>query len=117
VLDSRRCISYLTIEHKDTIPDELTTLIDDWVFGCDVCQDVCPWNISFAHPADDPALGIDPGLAQLDLENLATISETDFRERYGCTPLERPGITGMRRNATIAMRNLRRHTSPALRTP
>ena len=111
VLDSRRCISYLTIEHTDAIPRELTTLMDDWVFGCDVCQDVCPWNIKFARPADDPALDIDPGLAQLDLESLTTISEADFRERYGWTPLERPGAKGMHRNATIAMRNLRRQTS------
>ncbi len=105
VLDARRCISYLTIEHRDEIDPALAALMDDWVFGCDICQDVCPWNNKFAQAAEDPVLALDSRLGALDLEELLRIDEADFNSRYGWTPLERPGVEGMRRNARIAARN------------
>ncbi len=106
VLDSRLCISYLTIEHKGEIEPPLRPLMDDWVFGCDICQDVCPWNIKFATAADDPVLVLDPSLAQIDLAELSLLSADEFDRLYGWTPLERPGVEGMRRNARIAAANL-----------
>lgn len=106
VLDSRRCISYLTIEHAGDIDLAQHTGLGDWVFGCDVCQDVCPWNVKFARPANDPDLELDPALAQLDLTEIVTMSDDEFDRRYGWTPLERPGAAGMRRNARIAAHNL-----------
>ncbi len=105
VLDSRRCISYLTIEHRGEIDAELRPAMGDWIFGCDVCQDVCPWNQKFARAAEDPVLEADAALEWLDLESLARISDSEFARRYGPTPLERPGASGMRRNAENAARN------------
>lgn len=105
LLDSRRCISYLTIEHRGAIADDFATLLGDWVFGCDICQDVCPWNEKFARTADDPVLEQDAALAQLDLGGLAEVSDGAFDRRYGWTPLERPGPEGIRRNARRALAN------------
>jgi epoxyqueuosine reductase len=105
VLDSRRCISYLTLEHRGEIDEALVPGMGAWVFGCDVCQDVCPWNIKFARPAHDPVLEHDVALEWLELDQLVTAANAAFDTRYGATPLERPGAEGMRRNARIAARN------------
>ncbi|UCF40134.1 MAG: tRNA epoxyqueuosine(34) reductase QueG [Gemmatimonadota bacterium] len=111
LLDSRRCISYLTIEHRGEIAPDLAPLMGDWVFGCDVCQEVCPWNVKFATPTDDAPLRHDPDLAFLDLDELQRLSDEEFQRRYGWTALERPGPAGMARNARIAAENL--STSPS----
>src|SRR5204863_326036 len=63
VLDARRCISYLTIEHTAEFSDAEQQLVGEWLFGCDVCQDVCPWNVKFARPTRDPELGVRPEIA------------------------------------------------------
>ncbi|MDH3497219.1 MAG: tRNA epoxyqueuosine(34) reductase QueG [Gemmatimonadota bacterium] len=105
VLDATRCISYLTIEHRDEIAPPVARLMGDWIFGCDVCQEVCPWNEKFAEPITDGELQLDPGRAWLPLDAFATLDDATFDERYGWTPLERPGLTGMRRNASIAAAN------------
>jgi epoxyqueuosine reductase len=107
VLDATRCISYLTIEHRGAIDPNLADRMGDWVFGCDICQDVCPWNGKFADAAADP-LPATRELADLDLVELARIDDEEFDRRYGWTPLERPGAAGLRRNARIAVRNQRR---------
>lgn len=118
VLDSRRCISYLTIEYRgDEIEPELAELMGDWIFGCDICQDVCPWNVKFAREADGPALALDPSLARLALADLVQVDDEEFDRRYGFTPLERPGARGMRRNARIAATNQRRPVCPTSPTP
>jgi epoxyqueuosine reductase len=103
VLDARRCISYLTIEHKGEFTEPQRAMVGDWVFGCDVCQDVCPWNVSFAAVTRDPALA---PRAEVRTPPLAAILELDDREfaaRYGDTPFERPGAAGMRRNARAVL--------------
>ncbi len=106
LLDARLCISYLTIELKDEVPIGQARKMGDWVFGCDVCQDVCPWNKSFARPSASAALELDPSLAFLELESLTKIEEFEFTRQYGWTPLERIGAAGIRRNAGIAAANL-----------
>jgi len=110
VLDSRRCISYLTIEHKGDIDSQLHAKMGDWVFGCDVCQDVCPWNAKFASIVSDPELGLEPAKAYEDLEYLSHMRDDQFAERFGETPLKRPGVLGMRRNARIAASNAARES-------
>ncbi len=102
VLDSRRCISYLTIEYRGEIDESLRDRMDGWIFGCDVCQDVCPWNQKFARRAADPVLEHDPALAAVDLSEIIQLSDSDFDKRFGWTALNRPGAKGMRRNAEIA---------------
>lgn len=101
VLDSRKCISYLTIEHRGPLDTTLAAEFRDWVFGCDICLDVCPWNIKFARAPKDDLLEADPELALVDLEELLSLSEEEFRSRYGHTAIMRAGREGMRRNAAI----------------
>ena len=105
VVDARRCISYLTIELRDTMPEELRSLVGNRVFGCDICQSICPWQ-RFAQPTHEAAFhalhedDIAPRLA--DLANLTT--ET-FRERYTARPIARAGQEGLVRNAVVALAN------------
>jgi epoxyqueuosine reductase len=101
-LDARRCISYLTIEHRGEIPSGLRARIGDWLFGCDVCQDVCPWN-RHAPPARDPALA--PGRPPGPLETLVAMTDAEFRERFRGSALKRARRDGLSRNATIVIEN------------
>lgn len=111
VLDSRRCISYLTIEYQGTtIEPALAEHFGDWVFGCDLCQDVCPWNLKFAQPPRDNLLEPNPDLALLDLEEILSLSETEFRMRFGGTALMRAGRRGLQRNAALVRQLQNRET-------
>src|SRR5438876_11581005 len=102
-LDARACISYLTIEHRGEFDTKQRAQVGDWLFGCDVCQDVCPWNESFARPTPDPAFAPRPEVARPDVRAFATADEGDFQRRYGGTPFTRPGHRGMRRNAAALL--------------
>jgi len=111
VLDSRRCISYLTIEYRGDVAADLQELMGDWIFGCDVCQDVCPWNTKFASVVIDPVLQLDPSRAFVDLAMLIEMSDVEFVEKFEWTPIERPGPAGMKRNARIAAENSTREAT------
>jgi len=100
-LDARACISYLTIEHRGEFSETQRAQVGEWVFGCDVCQDVCPWNVSFARETADPGFAVRPEVAAPDVRALATMEEAEFQRRYGDTPFRRPGLKGMRRNAVL----------------
>jgi len=101
-LDARRCISYLTIEHRQEFTDAQQAMVGEWLFGCDVCQDVCPWNIRFARSTPDAELA---PLPIADSEDWAAIDAAAFDRRYGATPFARPGLAGMRRNAAAVRAN------------
>ena len=107
VLDARKCISYLTIELRSEIPEPLREGIGNWLFGCDVCQDVCPWNSrthNAAHtdePAFQPAMDFNP----VDLIALFDLDDEAFRERFRHTPLWRAKRRGLLRNAAIVLGN------------
>lgn len=103
-LDARRCISYLTIELRGTIPTDLRRGIGEWVFGCDVCQEVCPWNRK-APPGAEPALAPAAVGRTLDLIELLGLSEAEFRERFRDTALWRSRRRGVLRNAAIVLGN------------
>jgi epoxyqueuosine reductase len=105
VLDSTRCISYLTIEHRGSFADGEGTMIGDWLFGCDVCQDVCPWNLKFASSTDEPRFAARPEIVRASLASLARGDAAEFAERYGDTAFERPGAAGMARNARQVLAN------------
>ena len=101
VLDASRCISYFTIEHREAIPEGFRKGIGDWIMGCDVCQEVCPWNrFSLAGGAFSPVLG-----PSLDLSGLTELDESSFKARFSGTPLERTKRRGLMRNALLAMGN------------
>lgn len=105
VLDARRCISYLTIEYRGDVPPELAAGMGSWVFGCDVCQEACPWNVKFAAPGPAAVLALEPAREWIPFAQFRDLDESGFAEHYGWTPLERPGLRGMRRNMDIAERN------------
>lgn len=100
-LDARACISYLTIEHRGEFSHAERAQVGDWLFGCDVCQDVCPWNVSFATATPDAAFAPRPDVANPDAPAFAGMDAATFERRYGDTPFGRPGLEGMRRNAAV----------------
>ncbi len=105
VLDARRCISYLTVELKGSIPHELRPLLGNHIYGCDVCQTVCPWQ-RFARPTQEPAFRADePERAAPSLLELLEMNEDTFRWRYEGTPILRTGRGRLLRNAAVALGN------------
>ena len=114
-LDANRCLSYLTIENRGAIPDELKPDLNGWVFGCDICQMVCPHN---AWIPDQPmALG-EPLLPEfMDLEPILTLSPEEFNQAYAATPLSRTRREGLIRNAALILGQQKKASAlPALKT-
>ncbi|MBI4594256.1 MAG: tRNA epoxyqueuosine(34) reductase QueG [Candidatus Rokubacteria bacterium] len=102
VLDARRCLAYLTIEHRGDIDPALRPAVKDWIFGCDVCQEVCPWNRK-APPSREPAFA--PAAPPGDLVSLLELDEPAFRARFQGSPLRRAKRSGLLRNAALALGN------------
>ncbi len=109
VVDARLCISYLTIENTGEIPRELRRAVGDWAFGCDVCQEVCPYNKRKATRSRWPEFSADSGAGPyLKITEVLDIrTDEEFEERFGGTPLTRPGRAGLLRNCCVAAGNLR----------
>jgi epoxyqueuosine reductase len=105
ILDARRCISYLTIEMRGPFDAEQSRMVGDWLFGCDVCQDVCPWNDKFSTATDEPRFAARPEIVRPDLQELATLDDETFSARYADTALERTGASGLARNAKAVTAN------------
>jgi epoxyqueuosine reductase len=105
VVDSNACISYWTIEHRGPIPETRRHGMGDWIFGCDVCQEVCPWNERFAVPAANDPFGVRDDLSGIDPVEMLALDENAFRARYSGTSLMRARWDGMRRNACIVLGN------------
>ncbi len=106
VLDATRCISYLTIEHRDHIDDALKPHLGNWVFGCDICQEVCPWNRKARH-SDEPQFAPRADLRLPDLLGTLSLTEQQFRQRFRQTPLWRSKRRGILRNAILVVGNQR----------
>ena len=105
VLDSNRCISYLTIELKGSIPRAYREKVGNWIYGCDICQEVCPWNRKHAAPTTEPALKARDGLDAPDLSELLAMDQAAFSRRFRGSPIKRAKRRGLLRNAAVALGN------------
>ena len=107
-VDANRCISYWTIEHRDAeIPDTLSAQFRNWIFGCDICQDVCPWN-KFAFASDESRFAPRPGVVDTDLREWIELDLDEFRRRFKDSPVKRTKYEGFLRNVRVALDNLER---------
>jgi epoxyqueuosine reductase len=104
-LDANRCISYLTIEHKGTIAPDLRPLMGDWIFGCDVCQAVCPWNIRFTHPDSEPVFAARPDVPRPTLRSELYLTPQEFNRKFRRSPVLRAKRRGYLRNIAITLGN------------
>jgi epoxyqueuosine reductase len=100
VLDAGKCIAYRTIEHRGAFAPDVAASLDGWIFGCDVCQDVCPWNTKRAHPTDETAFAPNPGTLAPDAHALIEMSDNEFADHFAGTPVLRAKADGMKRNCT-----------------
>lgn len=110
-LDSNRCISYWTIEHRGDIPLEVRPMVGEWVFGCDVCQEVCPYShrprSGEPLPGHEPRLRLPPQRRELDLSGLLRLDRAGWVERFQVSAMKRAKLEGLQRNAAVAMGNRR----------
>lgn len=105
ILNSRLCISYQTIENRNEIPEELRSKFGNWIFGCDVCQEVCPWVKRFSHAGTQPWLLPEPDRMAPRLDELAALDDDGFLARFAGTPVMRTKRRGMLRNVAVALGN------------
>jgi epoxyqueuosine reductase len=105
ILNSRRCISYQTIENRGAIPLELRPKMGNWIFGCDACQEVCPWVKRYSHTGQKPWLEADPDRMAPRLEELAVLDDAGFLDRFAGTPVMRCKRRGLLRNVAVALGN------------
>jgi len=98
VLDSNRCISFLTIENKGEIPEEFKDKFDNWIFGCDICQDVCPWNKKFSKPTSEHEFNTKAN-KELEIDKILNMTDEEFKERFQSSPISRAKLSGLKRNA------------------
>ncbi|HEY4131083.1 MAG TPA: tRNA epoxyqueuosine(34) reductase QueG [Gemmatimonadaceae bacterium] len=110
VLDSNKCISYLTIEVKGNIPEAMRPLIGELLYGCDICQEVCPWNEKFALPLREDAFKARPAIAGKDAVSLArdilAMGDESFRIAFKNSPMKRAKLRGLKRNAAVVLGNV-----------
>ncbi|WP_303673328.1 tRNA epoxyqueuosine(34) reductase QueG [Vampirovibrio chlorellavorus] len=103
VVDANRCIAYWTIEYKgEQFPATIREHLNGWVFGCDICQDVCPWNIKFARPTEEAAFQPRSLTRHPHRETLMALDEEQFREAFRKSPIKRPKLAGLQRNVRMA---------------
>ena len=101
VLDGSKCISYLTIELKNEIPVEFKGKTEGWIFGCDICQEVCPWN-RFSKPTQEEAFRLSPEMMDF-ITNVSDLTEEKFEVMFSKSPVKRTGYTGLKRNIRFVM--------------
>lgn len=119
-MDARRCLSYLTIESRSAIPEEHAAALGEQLYGCDICQDVCPWNVKFARDLQEPAFTPRPGIGDVDARTLATrvlaMDEAAYREAFRGSAMKRAKLEGLQRNARAVLANLD-GSAPSARPP
>ena len=97
VVDANKCISYQTIENKNDIPKQLKGKFENWIFGCDICQDVCPWNKKFSEPTS--LKDFYPQTKEITLDEAMQMNNSDFKKRFSESPIKRTKLKGLQRNA------------------
>ncbi len=105
IVDSNKCISYLTIENKNNIPQDFKGKFDQWLFGCDICQDVCPWNIKFSQITGNREFYPIEKQTGLNLNNVKSMEKNEFDVRFGRSPVKRTKLKGLKRNAEFLSLN------------
>ncbi|MFL0685146.1 MAG: tRNA epoxyqueuosine(34) reductase QueG [Algoriphagus aquaeductus] len=105
VIDASKCISYLTIELKEAIPNEFTGKMENWVFGCDICQDVCPWN-RFSRTHQEPAFQPNPELSQFTNREWIEMTEETFKRVFAKSAVKRTKFSGIKRNVDFLKNGL-----------
>jgi epoxyqueuosine reductase len=113
VVDAGKCISYLTIEHRGPFDGTVHGRFENWIFGCDICQDVCPWNRKFATDTDDARFAPHPGNAAPDLAAWARMGREEFNARFAASPVRRARWEGLLRNVRFVLEQGRRPEASA----
>jgi len=113
IVDSRKCISYLTIENKGEIPASFEGKFDNWVFGCDICQEVCPWNIKFSESCEKAEFYPFDGKTGIKLSEVEEMKSGEFNRRFKDSPVKRTKLSGLKRNALFILHSgdLKNHDS------
>jgi len=104
MVDGSKCISYFTIELKEEIPDSVKGKFDNWIFGCDICQDVCPWN-RFSKPHTEPAFDHNPALKEMDNREWEEITQETFNRVFKNSAVKRTKLQGLKRNIGFVKRS------------
>jgi epoxyqueuosine reductase len=106
VVDANNCISYLTIENKEKIPLEFKNKFENWIFGCDICQDVCPWNSKFSELTMNKKFFPLNGNDEIALSEVLNMNEDKFKKRFERSPVKRAKLSGLKRNAEFLLSNI-----------
>ncbi len=106
VLDARKCISYQTIENMSDIPELLSGKFNGWIFGCDICQDVCPWNKKFSFETGENEFFPADGKIAIALSEVEAMTEKSFKEQFAESPIKRAKLKGLKRNAKFLKKNI-----------
>lgn len=102
VVDANKCISYLTIENKNEIPEKFKDKFDNWIFGCDICQDVCPWNNKFSQVTTENDFYPKNNNGEILFEDIKKMDQAEFSKKFKGSPVKRAKLKGLKRNAAFA---------------
>jgi epoxyqueuosine reductase len=103
VLDAGKCISYLTIENKNEIPEKFKGKFENWIFGCDICQDVCPWNKKFAQAASEKEFYPVNENEEVSLREILYLTQEEFSKKFSGSPVKRAKLSGLKRNGSFLL--------------
>ena len=106
VLDSSKCISYLTIEHRGCLPHEMENKLSGWIYGCDICQEVCPWNIKFSQESTETSFQLRTNLKERTLSEWSQLTEEEFRILFKNSAVKRTKYEGLKRNIDLVRKSL-----------
>ncbi len=112
LVDANKCISYLTIENKNEIPEKFKGKFENWIFGCDICQEVCPWNIKFSEVTQQKDFYPVQGNDELSLDEVLNMNEEEFKTRFERSPIKRTKLKGLKRNAEFLIESKKKEQKP-----